>query len=180
MTGDAVRQASLIRGINVGKAKRVSSQDLKRIYEGIGGEDVQTLLQSGNVVLRHAGSPADVSSAAEGALKRELGLGARVVGRSHAELVKIAADRTFDGTDGNRRFVTFFEGLPKRAGLQQLEALAADGERLHLSGHELHMALAAGIGTSRLQLTVIEKALGTAGTTRNWNTLLKLVELTGR
>src|SRR4029453_7452922 len=47
---DAVRYVALLRGINVGRAKRVAMGDLRALVEGLGFTDVRTLLNSGNVV----------------------------------------------------------------------------------------------------------------------------------
>src|SRR6185437_3205025 len=80
------RQVALLRGINVGRNKRVAMADLRRLLQELGYVDVITHLNSGNAVFT---SPLDPSASAEGieqALVRELGVAAKVVVRTHAEL----------------------------------------------------------------------------------------------
>jgi len=47
----AQRWVALLRGINVGKAKRVGMADLRTVVEELGYTDVKTVLATGNIVL---------------------------------------------------------------------------------------------------------------------------------
>src|SRR4051794_32869155 len=70
----AGRQVALIRGINVGKAKRVAMADLRAALEDLGYTDVRTLLNSGNVVFTAGVAPGKAAASIEKVLAGELGV----------------------------------------------------------------------------------------------------------
>ena len=81
------RHVALLRGINVGGHRRISMPDLRDVLEAAGYEDVVTLLQSGNVVVKAKGSAKALGPALEALIEKELGVDPLVVVRTHAELV---------------------------------------------------------------------------------------------
>ena len=85
------RHVSLLRGINVGGHNLISMTRLRALYATLGCEDVETYLQSGNVVFRRDRDPGGVAGRVERAIKRELGLDLRVLTRTHTELAAIVA-----------------------------------------------------------------------------------------
>lgn len=171
------RQVSLLRGINVGGRTMVSMGRLRDVYAGFGAEDVVTVLQSGNVVLRYAGTPTQVSRLAEAAIASAFGLRVAVIGRTQADLQRILRVTAFEDAIPSQRFVVFLSGEPERGSERELAGVTAPREMVLLVGSELHMHLPDGAGRSRLQLPVIEKKLGVTGTARNWNTVMKLAAL---
>ena len=73
------RRVALLRGVNVGKAKRVAMADLRKLVEALGYDDVRTLLNSGNVVFTvRAGTPGDAATRIEKAIATRLGVDTRV------------------------------------------------------------------------------------------------------
>jgi uncharacterized protein (DUF1697 family) len=83
----ASKQVALLRGINVGRAKRVSMADLRALVENLGYGDVRTLLNSGNIVFTSPrAAPGDAAARIERALAAELGVAARVTVVTAAEL----------------------------------------------------------------------------------------------
>ena len=110
-----VRHVSLLRGINVGGNNVISMAALRAIYERLGGEDVTTHLQSGNVLFRCAGDPASAAAGVEAAIREEHGLEVRVLGRSHAQLGRIVAVDPFPDADPSRRLVLFLAAKPSAA-----------------------------------------------------------------
>src|SRR5262245_44497169 len=89
----ANRQVALLRGINVGRAKRVAMADLRALVEGLGYTDVRTLLNSGNVVFTAArGTPAQAAARIEKALTADLGVSARVTVLTAQELADAVAE----------------------------------------------------------------------------------------
>src|ERR1700687_2414112 len=89
----ASRQVALIRGINVGRAKRVAMADLRALVENLGYGDVRTLLNSGNVVFTTPrAAPGDAAARIEKALATVLGVSARVTVVTAAELAAAITD----------------------------------------------------------------------------------------
>lgn len=100
---------ALFRGINVGRAKRVAMADLRALFSDLGYQDVQTVLQSGNVVFTADSLAPDAADAVEAALDRRTGVSARVLLKSAAELRAVAAANPLldIATDPARLLVTF-------------------------------------------------------------------------
>ncbi|HEY0444729.1 MAG TPA: DUF1697 domain-containing protein [Candidatus Limnocylindrales bacterium] len=174
--GDSL-QVSLLRGINVGGANRIGMAPLRALYESAGCRDVVTHLQSGNVVLRDERSPNVVSEAIEAAIRRELGLTIRVLGRTHTELRKAIEADPFPAADRGHRHVVFLSGEPKAGTDARLAEAATGNEAAVLVGREVHLLLPDGMGRTKLSQALVERRLGVVATARNWRTVTRLLEL---
>lgn len=173
MTG---RQVALLRGINVGRAKRVAMADLRALVEALGYGDVRTLLNSGNVVFTAPrAAPADAAARIEEALARETGVSARVTVLTEAELATVvAANPLLDvAGDPSRLFVAFLAGPADRKRLQPLVAQDWAPEVLAVGARVAYLWCPEGLLASKLP-EAVGRALGDAVTTRNWATVTKL------
>jgi uncharacterized protein (DUF1697 family) len=167
--------AALLRGVNVGGRGKLSMPELVATVESLGHEDVATYIQSGNVVFRSADrSAARVGAALEKAIAEKSGLKTMVMLRTHKELEKIAAGSPFDGMV----HVVFLDRAPTAGAVKALDPDRSPGDRLEVAGREIYLKLTNGAGRTKLTLDWLERRLEVAGTQRNWNTVLKLVELT--
>jgi uncharacterized protein (DUF1697 family) len=170
---------ALLRGINVGGHKKVRMSDLKAICDTIGLEDVQTYLQSGNVVFssRRAATGA-LARSIETALQERAGVEARILLRTTAELRNVVAGNPFKGErDPSRLMVAFLDGELTKEAKAALQKAAADDEELHFAVREVYIYFPEGAGNSKLMGAMTEKKLGVAATTRNWNTVTALLRL---
>jgi len=155
--------------------------DLRSMLEKAGFEDVATYVQSGNVVLRSRKSAAGVESAVEKLIASEFGLETRVMLRTHGELEAIVDGNPFAGeaeADGRKVHVVFLDDAPGAEALGRVDPDRSPGDSFELSGRDLYLHLPDGAGRTKLTLDYLERRLGVAGTGRNWNTVLKLLELT--
>ena len=173
------RHVSLLRGVNVGGHNLLSMARLRALYVTLGCDDVETYLQSGNVVYRRGRDPAGVARSVEAAIKRELGLDVRVVTRTHADLRAVVAADPFPGADPSRRIVMFLAGPPGREIAKELGHVTLGADEAMLIGNELHLHCPDGIGDSKLPGLLSEKRLGVAATARNWRTTTRLLEMSG-
>ena len=173
------RHASLLRGINVGGNNLISMARLRALYQALGCEDVETYLQTGNVVFRRTRDPAAVGRGVERAIKHELGLEIRVLDRTHDALAAIVEADAFADADPSRRFVMFLSGRPGREISRELDHVRLGPDEAVLLGEELHLHCPDGIGNSKLPGMLSEKRLGVVATTRNWRTVTRLLEMTG-
>ena len=174
---------ALIRGINVGRNKRVAMADLREMLTSLGYGNVRTLLQSGNAVFTAPGSAATVVDAVEQAMIEQLRVSARVLVRSPTELtMAIEADPFGDrATEGAKHFLGFLDEKPEQATVDAVPALAPDAdtapdEARYVDGH-LYLWCPNGLSKSTLWKVNWDRSLGTAVTVRNWNTVTKLLEL---
>ena len=110
----AEKRVALLRGINVGPAKRVAMADLRALLAELGYSAVRTLLNSGNVVYTTvAGSPSDDASRIEAAVASQLGVVARVTVLTAAELdAAIAGNPLVAVADNPSRLLVAFVADP--------------------------------------------------------------------
>lgn len=170
------RLVALIRGINVGRAKRVAMADLRAMVEGLGYRRVRTLLNSGNLVLEGRDvTPGDVAERIEGALVAQLGISARVTVLGAAELAAAVADNSLLEVADNpaRLLVAFLREPADRARLEPLLGEDWGAEALEAGARVAYLWCPDGVRTSRLAQAV-DRVLGDVVTTRNWATVLKL------
>jgi len=169
--------AVLLRGINVGGKNKLPMPALRTLLEG-GYDGVATYIQSGNVVLRSSLAENALMRAVEKQIAEEFSLTIRVVVRTHAELERIAGANPFRSGEPTGLHVVFLDSAPKPAAIATLDPDRSPGDEFSVSGSEIFLRYPNGSGRSRLTLDYLERRLGVTGTARNWNTLLKLVELT--
>ncbi len=172
--------AALLRGINVGGNNKVPMADLRALCLGLGYDNVETYIQSGNVVFDASGSEASVTDEMPAALLATFGLSLSVVVRSAAELVEIVARNPFPSeTDGTKLHVTCFASPLPAPMVAKLDPALAPPDAFVIDGRDMYLHLPGGMGTSKLAVHIGQK-LGKLGTSRNWNTVLKLVEMSRR
>lgn len=173
-------QIALFRGINVGKAKRVAMADLRTMFQALGFKDVQTLLNSGNVVF-DAGRSSTATNAKRiaAALIQTTGVSANTLVLTSAELDAAAAGNPFLDRmdDPSRMLVGFIAAGADRKPLQALVDKAAASEHVALGTDALYLWCPDGI----LECAFADKLVGPAFrdvvTSRNWSTVSKLQSL---
>ena len=97
-----------------------------------------------------------------------------------SELKDVIARNPFAGREGiepNKLLVTFLAADPGDEARAKVRAIRTNAEELWADGRELYIYYPDGMGRSRLTLTVIDRALKTSGTGRNWNSVTRLLEL---
>jgi uncharacterized protein (DUF1697 family) len=177
-----MRYAALLRGINVGGNKKVSMAQLRELLGGLSYTEVATLLQSGNAVFTSPKrSSSTLASTIAGAIAAEFGMDVKVMIRTAGELADVVARNPMLGEPENpsRFFVAFLSAAPEPDRVAEIEAESFGADKIWISGSEAFLWCPAGAADTRLSNAVIEKRLRVASTSRNWNTVRKLVRLTG-
>jgi uncharacterized protein (DUF1697 family) len=167
---------ALLRGINVGTAKRVAMEDLRAVMSGLGFTDVRTLANSGNVVFSANGRSGDPSRRISAEIEKQLGVKSRVTVLTAAELdVAVRGNPLLKvATHPSRLLVGVLASRDDRARLEPLARQRwRDGERLALGERVCYLWCPDGVAKSRV-LEEVEKALDGAITSRNWATIQKL------
>ena len=169
---------ALLRGVNVGKAKRVPMAQWRALMETLGYSGVATLLNSGNAVFDATrGTPSRHALAIAQAIERAFGFPVPVVVKSAAELAAIAAGNPYrDAPDPSRLLVAYAPDAKSLAALAALAPLAQAPDAFTVGRHAAYLHCVGGILESRLAAAMLGKAGGSA-TTRNWATTLKLQAL---
>jgi uncharacterized protein (DUF1697 family) len=175
-----VTYIALLRGINVGGYKTVAMADLRGLLATLGFADVKSVLQSGNLVFGAARTP---SAALEARLEREVATRLGVTADFHvrtAEEWRAIVDRNPFPDEARRDpghlLVSMFKSPLAAPNVKALRAAITGREVLKADGRHLYMVFPDGIGNSRA-VTLVDKKLAARGTSRNWNTVLKLASL---
>jgi uncharacterized protein (DUF1697 family) len=173
------RHVLLLRGINLPRHKRVSMPQLREALASAGFEDVSTYVQSGNVVLSSGAGPLAVAQECTRVLKGTFGHDVDVLVRTREELAEIVRRNPLGAvaTDPRRYLVTFLSAEPEPRVVEQLVAAAAAPERLVVSGRELYSWHPLGSARMPLWQRLARGKLGTTATSRNWQTVSALAEL---
>ena len=172
---------ALLRAVNVGGTTKVAMADLRDLFTALGFESPRTLLQTGNVVFQGS-EPSDqqLERLLEQETERRLGLRTAYFIRSAAEWTTAIERNPFPDEaerDPSHLLLIPLKDAPEAATLAVLRAAIAGREAVELVGRHLFAYYPDGIGRSKLTIKLIESTLGTQGTGRNWNTVLKLAEL---
>ncbi len=171
------RWVLLLRGINVGKHNRIAMADLKAAMVDSGFGDVSTYLQSGNII---ATGPDDRQTATDTLTKviaDNFGFDIPVVARSADEVAAAVANNPFPEAIEQPKVFHLAFCHPEPASTDGLDPQRFAPDRFSLVDGTLYLDYAEGVRNSKLTVAAIEKALGVRATARNWNTVLKLVDL---
>lgn len=171
----------LLRGVNVGPAKRVPMADLRALLSELGGQQVVTLLNSGNAVADWPRArPATLAPRIVAALQQRFGFEVPVVVKTLAEGQAIAADMPWpEPPDPARLVVVFAADNAALAALHAVDALVAPDEAWYIGQQAAYLHCAGGLLQSRAAEALLGRS-GAAVTTRNWATLGKLLALARR
>ena len=170
---------ALLRGVNVGKAKRVPMAELRALLSGLGYTGVATLLNSGNAVFRAArGTPAKHSADIAAAISTQLNVEVPVIVKSASELATIVSENPVKpaADEHSRYLVAFVQDTKALSGLAAIESLAVPPEQFAIGKNAAYLLCAAGILQSKAGEALLGK-VGKSATTRNWSTVLKLQAL---
>ena len=172
---------ALLRAVNVG-GRTMKMADLVAMARELGLEAPKTLLQSGNLVFQAAGVDAALQARLEAAAEKRFGYATDFIVRSARAWRALIEANPFPRAaedDPAHLLVMPLKTSPEAGGLERLRAAVKGPEQVDLSGRDLYLVYPKGIGTSKLTIGVIERALGVRGTGRNWNTVQKLADLAG-
>jgi uncharacterized protein (DUF1697 family) len=172
---------SMLRGVNVAGHNKIKMEALRALYESLGLRNARTYVASGNVVFRtNAQSLTALAKRIEGAIERDFGFRPRVILRTTSELKHVVVRnpfRTRHSIEPNKLLVMFLESHPAAEALEQALKIKADPEEMHIDGREVYIYFPNGMARPKLSWLTVEKKLKTAGTGRNWNSVIKLLEM---
>ena len=172
----------LLRAINLGSHNKVSMADLRAMLAELGMKNPHSLLQSGNLVFESAArATAPLEKRLEDGAAKKLGLETAFFVRTAAEWQQAIGDNPFPKEarfDPGHTVLMCLKDAPTPAAVKSLQDAIKDREVVKAKGRHAYFLYPDGMGHSKLTMTLIERKLGTTGTARNWNTVLKLGALT--
>jgi uncharacterized protein (DUF1697 family) len=168
---------ALLRGINVGGKNILPMKDLLEIFKEMGFTDVNSYIQSGNVVF-HSRTKCSNKTAVEVASRIEdrHGIAPTVLLLAASELAAALENNPYEVQDGKTVHFYFLSSIPKNPDLQRLIKVKTASEAFKLGGRIFYLHAPDGIGRSKLAAAV-EQSLGVVVTARNLNTVNKLISM---
>lgn len=181
ISDDAMRMAAvqryiaLLRGVNVSGKNRIAMANLRDLFAGLGYQDVRTYIQSGNVVFLAPASEDTTREAIEGAIARDLGMEVTVLLRTAEDLRAITEGNPFlPAADPAILHVTFLAAVPAT---MEVSAPPSGRDEYRIAGREIYLSCPEGYGNTKLTNSLWERRLQMRATTRNWRTVMTLLEM---
>lgn len=170
------RMVALLRAVNVG-GRKLPMAELRTLCAKLGWTDVASYIQSGNLVFTGKGRPAALEAELEQAIRRSFGLDVPVIVRTAGQWSAYPAANPFPKEPPNRVMLLLSKRPPAEGAAGAIEARATAGERVRRAGDALWFHYPQGAGTSKLTPALIDRAVGSAATARNYRTVMKLQEM---
>lgn len=172
---------ALLRGINVSGQKKIRMADLKTMMEGLGFENVQTYIQSGNIVFKSVEKKIHIlEDEVKYNIANTFGFDVPVLVKTRIEILQIIRDSPFtkkEDLEANRIYYTLLQQKPDRSLFVNLKADKYPNELFQISKNCVYLNCTKGAGKAKLNNNSIERELKVTATTRNHSTMLKLLEL---
>ncbi|OEC84572.1 MULTISPECIES: DUF1697 domain-containing protein [Methanobacterium] len=176
-----MKYIALLRGINIGRSKRIKMADLVKALESLGFKNIKTYLQSGNVIFEHDSSDImEIKGNIERKISETFSFSVDVIIRTKNELENIVKGNLFikkPDIELDKLHVTFLFDVPDRKAVLNLDINKAENEQFEIIGREVYLYCPNGYARTKLKNDMFEKKLNTTATTRNWKTTNKLLEL---
>jgi uncharacterized protein (DUF1697 family) len=178
---------ALLRAVNVGGTGKLAMADFRAVMKKLGYQNIETYIQSGNAVFDVGKSAAAVAKELAAALEKHTGAPVGVILRTHEELGRVIKANPFAAeaaADGSRVHGCFLSAAAVEGAKEGLDAIVAKyparRDRFHLAGEMLYLHLPDGAAETKFSGKGLDRILGVAATGRNWNTVLKLLEMSKR
>ena len=176
----------LLRAVNVGGYGKLPMAEFRKTLSGLGFEKVETYIQSGNAVVDAKAPAAKIAQSVAAALEKLTGAPVGVMVRTHEQIDRLIRENPFakEATDGAKVHVAFLAGPAAKEARPALERIVEQypkrRDRFHVANEHIYFHLPDGAAETKFTGKTLDKAIGVAGTGRNWNTVLKLHAMSKR
>lgn len=165
----------LLRGINVSGKNKLPMADLRKLLKDVGFQNVQTYIQSGNIILNTNEDKVTVCNKIKEVIKEKFGYNVPVLARTIAEWKKAIDNNPYTKRKEDKKmYFTFLNATPKET---KIEVNKAQGDEFKMINDVVYLYCEGGYGKTKLSNNLFEKKLNVTATTRNLRTTLKLLEL---
>jgi uncharacterized protein (DUF1697 family) len=173
---------SFLRGINMTGHNSLKMNDLAELFRTAGFSEIETYIQSGNVIFSSSEMVSDVeiSSKIKEGIHKRFGYNIAVVIRTVPQLELIVKSNPFTievSFDPTKTAVIFLSDTPSAAGIEKLKGIETGPDRYAISGKEIYIYCPNGFGKSKLYANFFDKKLNVEGTARNWKTINTILEM---
>ena len=176
---------TLLRGINVSGHKTILMDDLKELFEKMDFEDVKTYIQSGNIIFKTGNTftDAELAQRIQQSVIGRYNFFVPVFVRSREEMTEIVSENPFlKERDINPDWlhVTFLSDSPRQSDREVISTYDFSPDRFYLVRNQAYLYCPQGYGNTKISNLFFENRLKVNATTRNWKTVVKLVDLASK
>lgn len=168
----------MLRGINVSGQKKIKMDELRKLYESLGFELVQTYIQSGNVIFKTSlKDTSEIVNKIGEKIKQVFGYPVTIVLRTSDELESIVKRNPYEDKDLSKVHVSFLSENQFEYSEEVLFEAKTGEEEFQILDKEVFLFLPHGSGRTKLTNNFLERKLGVKATTRNWRTINKILDI---
>ncbi|GGI55817.1 DUF1697 domain-containing protein [Winogradskyella haliclonae] len=168
---------ALLRGINVGGHRKVLMAELRELLSKSGLKDVQTYIQSGNVVFQSSDTAKHIKSNIEKAILDYFGFEVTTLIKTDDQLKAIFDNCPFQNEEKEKSYFMMLDSIPDKIGLEEVSELSYSGEEFHITDNCIYFFSANGYGRTKFNSSFFERKLKANATARNYKTMLKLLAM---
>lgn len=167
----------LLRGVTPTGKNRVPMAQLRQALAAHGFPGARSWIQSGNVILKTGLVQQEAAQTVRWIIREQIGPDLAVIVKTPAEVRAVLAENPFRDLAQDRVFYTQWQGALDPEKARALEAMDFGEERLVITPRAAYLFIPGSAARSKLSNNFLERRLGLAATTRNRNTLVKLIEM---
>jgi uncharacterized protein (DUF1697 family) len=174
---------ALLRGINVSGQKKIKMTDLKKLFEDLNFTNVETYIQSGNVLFStNSRNPDSVKNKIEKGIEAKYGYKVQVILKTPDELSSALKKNPFHKNkkrDTGKLYYTFLSEKPSKENLKNLKGIDYSPEEYFIDEDRIYLFFPNGYGKAKMNINLFEKKLNLFATSRNHRTVETLFEMAG-
>jgi len=171
------KQTALLRGINISGHKIIKMADLRAILERAGLSNVQTYIQSGNIIFDSEKSKSYLTELIINTIEKKYRFIVPTFIITPSELENAINNNPYQNAEGNKLYLTFLSDKANKSGMEAIQSKMQENEYLQLIENVMYFHCPDGAEKSKITNNLIEKKLEVKATIRNWRTTNKLLEL---
>jgi uncharacterized protein (DUF1697 family) len=169
---------ALLRGINVSGQKKILMADLRKLLSNHGLENVRTYIQSGNVLFKtEKTSKEQLEKQIHNAIKSHYEFDVSVIVKKPEEIKTILDNCPFNEEKRQKSYFTMLHSLPEKKLAEEVSQKQYPEEEYQIINDCIYFYCATGVGKAKFNTNFFERKLNTTSTTRNYNTMMKLLSL---
>ncbi|WP_445958107.1 DUF1697 domain-containing protein [Yeosuana sp.] len=168
---------ALLRGINVGGHKKVPMTELRDLLSNSGFQNVQTYIQSGNVVFQSSKNVSTLEKEIQKLIFNHFGFDVSVIVKTDDELQTIFDVSPFSTEKKEKSYFIMLNKIPEPNLVEEVEQIPYENEEIVIKKNCLYFYCPTGFGKTKFNMNSYERKLKVIGTARNYNTMVKLLSL---
>lgn len=168
---------ALLRGINVGGHKKVPMAELRDLLTKSGLQNVQTYIQSGNVIFQSSENASELETKIQKLIVNHFGFDVSVIVKTNNELQTIFDASPFSNEKKEKSYFIILSKIPESNLVEEVAKLPYENEEVIIKNDCLYFYCSTGYRKTKFNMSSYERKLKVIGTARNYNTMVKLLSL---